>query len=337
MTHSRVIVTGGGGFLGKALCQRLCEMGREVFSIGRGEYPALQREGVQVIRADLADESIELAPCFEGVSTVFHTAAKVDMWGRYEDFFAVNVAGTRRVIEACRAAGVRRLVFTSSPSVIADGKDLCGVDESYPYPAHYDAFYPMTKAMAEKEILAANAREGLHTISLRPHLIWGPGDRRFIPAVLERARAGKLIRVGSGSNLVDLCYIDDCVSAHLLAERALDENPWARGKAYFISQGEPVPLWVWIDEVLKRNKLPPLRRSVPKWLALSMAGLLEAFAGAEKEPLFTRFLVKEMATSHYFDISAAKRYLGYEPKVTVDRGLDLTFGPLEPPEPPLAA
>ena len=167
-------------------------------------------------------------------------------------------------------------------------------------------------------------------------MIWGPGDRKLVPKILSHARAGKLVRIGSGNNLVDLTYIDDCVSAHLLAERALEDNPWARGKAYFISQGEPVPLWAWIAQVLKRNKLPPLKRSIPKWLALGAASVLEAVAGVEREPRFTRFLVKEMATSHYFDISAAKRYLGYEPKVSIERALDLTFGPLEP-EPPMAA
>lgn len=336
MTYTRVVVTGGGGFLGKALCLRLCEMGREVISVGRGVYPELVHEGIRVVQADLADASIDWERILSDVSSVFHTAAKVEMWGAYDDFFAVNVLGTRRLIEACRRAGVRRLVFTSSPSVIADGTDLCGVDESYPYPARYDAFYPMTKAMAEKEVLAANARDGLHTIALRPHLIWGPGDRKLVPKILSHARAGKLVRIGSGNNLVDLTYIDDCVSAHLLAERALEDNPWARGKAYFISQGEPVPLWAWIAQVLKRNKLPPLKRSIPKWLALGAASVLEAVAGVEREPRFTRFLVKEMATSHYFDISAAKRYLGYEPKVSIERALDLTFGPLEP-EPPMAA
>ena len=146
----------------------------------------------------------------------------------------------------------------------------------------------------------------------------------------------RLKRSIASCGVVDFTFIEDCVQAHLCASRALDNNDAASGHAYFISQGEPVPLWIWINEVLSRNKLPHVKRSVPTWLALGLAGILEAFASAEKEPRFTRFLVKEMATSHYFDISAAERYLGYKPKISIDRALDLTFGPRNP-EPPMAA
>jgi len=248
------------------------------------------------------------------------------MWGRYEDFFAANVLATRHVITVCRREGIRRLIFTSSPSVIADGSDLCGVDESYPYPVHYEAFYPETKAIAEREVLAAT---DLWTVALRPHLIWGPGDTNLLPTIVERARAGRLIQIGDGSNRVDITYIDDCVSAHVCALEALERDPLCRGRAYFISQGEPVELWRWVNEVLAANGLPPVSRRISRRVATGIASVAEFVArlrGGGKEPFLTRFLVGEMSTSHYFDISAAQRLLGYTPHFSVAAGMAETFG-----------
>jgi nucleoside-diphosphate-sugar epimerase len=223
-------------------------------------------------------------------------------------------------------------VYTSSPSVIHDGKSLEGIDESYPYPRHHHAFYPETKAIAEREVLAACDAASLCTVALRPHLIWGPGDTNLVPTILERARAGRLTRIGDGSNLIDLTYIDDCVSAHILAMEALQaEGVRCLGKAYFISQGEPVNMWKWIDEVLVRNDLPPVSRSIPVGLAHGLAYVMEGlartlnFVGIEYTPLLTRFLVSEMATHHYFSIAAARRDLGYEPSCSIAEALDRTF------------
>jgi 2-alkyl-3-oxoalkanoate reductase len=325
----KYLVIGGGGFLGKALCLALSQAGHEVISLSRGRYAALEQQGIKCIPADISKELASLAEAFEGVDTVFHTAAKVEMWGRYAEFYRVNVSGTRHVIEACRKFKVPKLVYTSSPSVVADGANLQGVDESYPYPKKYKAYYPQTKAMAEQEVLAANSTE-LYTLSLRPHLIWGPGDTNFVPTILARARAGKLIRVGAGQNKVDLTFIEDGVQAHLLAAQALDNNPNARGKAFFISQGEPVNLWDWINEVLKRNGLPEVMKRLPVPLAMSMAAGCELFAGlmpGGRLPLLTRFLVSEMSTDHYFDISRARRELRYCPKYTQAEAMLLTFAP----------
>jgi 2-alkyl-3-oxoalkanoate reductase len=191
------------------------------------------------------------------------------------------------------------------------------------------AYYPQTKAMAEREVLAANGQNGLYTISLRPHLIFGPGDERFVPTILKRARAGRLVQIGNGENLVDFTYIDDCVQAHLRALLALDENPYARGKAYFISQGNPVKLWWWIGEVLKRNKAPEIKRRISKNVATVIAGGLELACRAlpsYPEPRLTRFLVSEMATHHYFNITRAREELGYQPTCSVKEALARTFG-----------
>lgn len=317
-TARTFVVTGGGGFVGLALCRALRARGDSVVSIARGQYAALDEIGVRQVQADISTAT-DLSSIIEGAEAVFHTAAKVEMWGRFWDFFAVNVQGTRVLLDSCRRAGIRKFIFTSSPSVVAGSGDLRGVDERQPYPAYHEAFYPHTKALAEREVLAASGPE-LHTISLRPHLIFGPGDRNFVPTILSRARAGRLLRVGNGKNLTDLCYIDDCVAAHLQAEAALDANPSCRGKAYFITQGEPVLMWEWIDTVLELHGLPRVRRALPASVARFLASLLESYArfrGGSEVPLLTTFLVHEMCSNHYFDISAAGRDLGFAPSLSV--------------------
>jgi nucleoside-diphosphate-sugar epimerase len=329
----RYVVTGGGGFVGKALCKALRAAGHDVISLSRKVYPDLEAAGVKTAQVDISSSVDAWHHLFVGCDGVFHTAAKVDMWGRYRDFYATNVVGTRNIVEACRRSGVKQLVFTSSPSVIHTGRDLLGVNESVPYPEHFHAYYPETKAQAEREVLSANGNDGLRTVALRPHLIWGPNDTNFIPTIIERARAGKLTRIGDGHNRVDLTFIEDCVQAHIVAMRTLEEAPdRAAGKAYFISQGDPVEMWPWIDQVLAAQGLPPVQRAVSVLLARVLALIFEGAAklalifGFQSKPLLTRFLVSEMATSHYFDISAAQRDLGYSPSVTIDQAMVKTFG-----------
>jgi nucleoside-diphosphate-sugar epimerase len=304
-----------------------------VLSLSRKAYPELDAIGVRTAQVDIGAPVESWAHLFEGYDGVFHTAAKVDMWGRYRDFFHTNVEGTRNIIAACKSAGVRAFVFTSSPSVVHTGQDLLGVDEQQNYPDHFHAFYPQTKAQAEREVRAADDREGLRTVALRPHLIWGPRDTNLIPTIVERARLGKLTRIGSGSNRVDLTFIEDCVQAHVAAMRTLETEPdRAGGKAYFISQGEPVDMWRWIDRVLAAHELPPVSRSIPTSVAMPLALVIESVArvllmfGIEVKPLLTRFLVSEMATSHYFNINAAKRDLGYAPTFTIEEAMLKTFG-----------
>ncbi len=321
------IVTGGGGFLGKALCLRLKDQGAQVISISRSSYPELVSAGIKVIQHDISDPFEPIYKELSGVDGVFHTASKVDMWGRYEEFYKTNVVGTANVVNACLNLGIRNLVYTSSPSVIADGTDTKGIDESYPYPEKYIAFYPQTKAMAEQLVKSAN-NESFYTVTLRPHLIWGPGDRHLIPTVLKRARAGRLIQVGDGQNLVDTSFIDDCVDAHILAMMALTENPAVRGRAYFISQGEPVKLWQWINTILTLHNLPLVKKKISKRFASILAGTLEfcsKLLPSKPEPLFTRFLASQMSSDHYFNIDNAKKDLGYAPKFSIDEALRVTF------------
>ncbi len=328
------VVTGAGGFVGSAICRALLAAGCTVRGVARGSYPELERQGVQMTRLDLSNSPRELAALFTGAEGVFHVAAKVEMWGEYNEFFRANVLGTRAVIEACRTAGVSKLVFTSSPSVIADGSNLCGVDESYPYPATHMAAYPATKAIAEREVLAANETGRLYTLSLRPHLIFGPGDNHFVPTIVARARSGRLPVIGAGKNLTDLTFIEDCTRAHLLALDALDMNPESRGRAFFVTQGEPIPMWSWIGEVLERSSVPAVSRSVPLLLAKGVAVLSELIAkfGLVREPRLTRFLVSQMSTDHYFSIKAAQRELSFHPRYSMREAMNLTFGAPNMPE-----
>jgi len=325
----RAVVTGGGGFVGTALCERLRAAGHDVIAVGRRPNPRAVGLGIRSEVCDLtaADARSRLAEIATAADCVFHTAAHVKMWGPRETFVRGNAVATDTVIAACRAARVGRLVFTSSPSVVAADHDLRGVDETQPYPSTYRALYPETKAAAERAVLAAHGSD-LKTIALRPHLIFGPGDTNLVPTILARARAGRLVQVGAGRNLVDLTFIDDCVSAHVGAAEALATRPSAGGRAYFISQGAPVPLWDWINRVLAFHDLPPVRRRMSLTTALTLATVAETIwktLGLRSDPPLTRFLAEEMATDHWFDITAARRELGYEPSCTVWEATERSF------------
>jgi nucleoside-diphosphate-sugar epimerase len=317
-----VLVTGGSGFLGGAIVRRLVARGDRVRSLSRGHYPDLDALGVAQLRGDVADTATvvrAMADC----ELVFHVAAKAGIWGRYADFHRTNVAGTANVIAACRRLGVRRLVYTSSPSVVFDGRDMEDVDESVPYPAHYEAHYPKTKALAERLVLRANGPE-LATVALRPHLIWGPGDNHLVPRILARARAGRLRRIGGASKLIDSIYIDNAADAHLLGADRLQPQSVVAGRVYFLSQGEPLPLWDLVNRILAAAGLGPVTRSIPYPIAYIAGGTMEMLYGLmgwQQEPPMTRFLARELATAHWFDLSAAKRDLGYRPAVSIDEGL----------------
>jgi 2-alkyl-3-oxoalkanoate reductase len=319
---SRALVTGGTGFLGRRLVERLLANGRDVAVLGRTPAPDLERRGVRFIRAALDDADAVRAACV-GFGTIFHVAARVGVWGRYDDFFRTNVLGTRALIDGARAHGVRSFIHTSTPSVVYNGRDLAGADESLPLTTHCPSPYPLTKALAERDVLAANSAT-LRTVALRPHLIWGVGDPHLVPRVLARARAGRLRIIGNGRNRVDMVHVDNAVDAHLAAEIALD-CPGARapGRAYFITNDEPVVLWDWINELLRALGEPPVTRRISLGVA-SMIGAGCEFAWRmlplQGEPPLTRFVAAELAKDHWFNISAARRDLGYAPKVSMAEG-----------------
>lgn len=317
-----ILVTGGRGFLGGAIVRLLSEQGEQVRSLARHHSEELDEIGVEQFIGDLTDQTlVDRAVC--GCDLVYHVAAKAGVWGRYDDFYRSNVIGTENVITACRQAGVTRLVYTSSPSVVFDGSDMEGIDEAVPYPDKFHAFYPQTKAMAEQLVLAAND-EQLATVALRPHLIWGPGDNHLVPRILERGSRGQLRKVGAGNNLVDTVYIANAARAHLQAAAALSLGSAVAGKVYFIANDEPLPLWDLVNRILAAGNLPPVTRTISSGLAYTAGALLELvyrIFNLPGEPRMTRFVAKELATAHWFDLSAAKNDFGYCPEVSVEEGL----------------
>lgn len=318
----KVLVTGGGGFLGGVIVRMLRERGDEVRSFSRGEYPALAALGVEQVGGTLEDRDAVVAAA-SGCDLVFHVAAKAGIWGSYHDFYQTNVVGTEHVIAACRSNGINRLVYTSSPSVVFDGSDVEGGDESLPYPDFYEANYPATKALAEQLVLAANSPELAVTV-LRPHLIWGPGDNHLGPRIIAKGRAGKLRRIGTRPNLVDTVYVDNAARAHLQAADQLYPGSSVAGKSYFISNGEPLPLWDMVNRILAAADIPPVTRSIPPKLAFAVGCICEGLWSLFRlsgEPPMTRFVAHELASAHWFDISAARRDFGYNPEVSIDEGL----------------
>ena len=318
----KALVTGGGGFLGGVIVKMLREQGDQIVSISRGRYAELETLGVEQVQGDLADQAAILKAA-QGCDIIYHVAAKAGIWGSYDSFYQANVVGTRNILSACKELGISKLVYTSSPSVVFDGNDVEGGTESLPYPDHFEAYYPQTKAMAEQLVLAANSSQ-LATVALRPHLIWGPGDNHLVPRIIAKGKSGRLRRIGDRPCLVDTVYVDNAARAHLqVAERLAPGNPVA-GKAYFISNGEPIPLWEMVNRILAAGDVAPVRGSISPRAACAIGAVCEKLWGWFKlsgEPPMTRFVAKELATAHWFDISAARRDFGYQPEVTVDEGL----------------
>ena len=324
------LVTGAGGFLGQYITRQLVARGDKVRALSRGNYPYLTELGVESVQGDIQDASAVERAC-QSVDAVFHVAAIAGIWGKWQTYYGINVLGTRNVIAACRKNSVPRLIYTSSPSVTFAAEDQCGIDESAPYPKRWLAHYPHTKALAEQDVLAANG-DKVRTCALRPHLIWGPGDQHLIPRLLARARAGQLRRVGAGKNLIDAVYVENAAAAHLLAADKLQAGSPVCGKAYFITNGEPVNCWDWINEILSLAGVPRATKSVSFRAAYAAGAVLEGIwtlIGRTDEPRMTRFLAAQLATSHHFNITAARRDLGYEPIISMAEGMQRLGGALE--------
>ena len=319
-----ILVTGGSGFLGQALCRALLAQGHTVTSYQRGFSQALQELGVRQVLGALNDK-VMLREALRDQHAVLHNAAKASSWGTWQDFYQANVVGTQCLIELCRELGIRKLVYTSTPSVVHAGRTpvACGNERNTPYGKRFSAHYPHTKMLAERALLAAND-SALATIALRPRLIWGPGDTQLLPRLVARSKAGRLRFIGDGNNKMDCTYIDNVVHAHLLALAELKPGAVCAGKAYFISNGEPRPIRNIVNGLLAAADAPLVSKSLPFPLAYALGVLCEALWAIGRlrgEPLMTRILAEQLSTEHWYDCSQAQRDFGYTPTVSMDEGL----------------
>lgn len=318
----KAVVTGGGGFLGRRIVELLRERGDEVRVLARRRYPAIEAVGATSIRLDIRDTAAVRAASARA-DVVFHVAGLTGHWGPRETFWSANVDGTRSVLAAVRAAGVRTLVFTSSPSVVGYARDVENGGPELPYAARHESAYAESKAAAERLVLAANG-DNVATVALRPHLIIGPGDSRMMPRLVRHAAEGRLRMVGDGCNRVDLTYVDNAAWAHLDAADTL-ARPGAgcAGKAYFISNGEPVLFWAWLNRLLHELGLPQASRSLSLGATRLAAGMVEMLWRAlrlDGDPPITRFIAVALARSHWYDMEPARRDLGYHIRIPLEEG-----------------
>lgn len=322
----KALVTGGGGFLGQRIVELLRERGDDVVFLARGSYPTVEATGAKGLQIDIRDKD-KLAEAMAGVDVVFHVAAKAGFWGPREEYRSINVDGTRNVMEAAKKAGVKRFVYTSTPSVLGYDHDCENGGPELPYADHYESFYPETKAEAEKLVLAANSPE-FATVALRPHLIFGPRDLLLLPRVVGRARAGVLPVVGDGKNKVDMTYVDNAAWAHIDAADTLGkENPVCAGKAYFISNDEPVVLWDWLGNLFDGVGVPRPKRKLSLGVVRFLGWIMETaytLLPLRGEPRMTRFLANGLAKSHWYDMGPAKRDFGYHIRVPMSEGTTAT-------------
>lgn len=319
------LVTGGGGFLGLYIVEQLLEAGFTVRVLCRSQYAPLERLGVGWIQGDVRHKNIVGQACADA-DIVFHVAALPGIWGSWKLFHSINTEGTQNVIAACTEHRVKKLIYTSSPSVVFDGEDHIDATEKLPYPATFHAHYPHSKALAEQAVLAANGTRGLATCAIRPHLIWGPRDNQLIPRLIRRAKSGRLRQVGDGSNVISMSYVENVAAAHLQAAHALAVDSPVGGNAYFINEPESVNCWGWINTLLARAGLPPIQKQISAGAASTLGGLCELFYKAcfflPGEPPMTRFLASQLSTSHSYKIGKAQADFNYKPRYTVEQGLE---------------
>lgn len=318
----KALVTGGGGFLGLYIVEQLLEDGIDVRVLCRKRYERLDQLGVEWVQGDIQDAAIVASAC-DGVDEVFHVAAVPGIWGPWKVFHGINTLGTENVIAGCRKHGVRKLVHTSSPSVIFDGLDHVDADESLPYPAKFLSHYPHSKALAEQAVIAANGPE-LATCALRPHLIWGPRDTQLVPRLIQRAQSGRLRLVGDGTNVISMAYVENVAAAHVQAAKVLEPGSAVAGQVYFVNEPQSVNCGEWINTLLGCAGLPQVEKRISKQAAHRVGAVCEgvwSLLRLRGEPPMTRFLAGQLASSHSYRIDKANRDFGYTPQVSVEEGL----------------
>lgn len=306
---SKIVVTGGSGFVGGALITALAGQGHVVTGLARSEAAAarIASLGAEPVRAGL-DDPARLKIAFAGADVVHHCAADLSQWGDIRAVAKVNVEGTRAVIEAARAVGVRRVVHVSTEAVLIGGRPLVQADETWPLPRRPLGLYPTTKGAAETIARALNG-QGIEVVVVRPRLIWGKGDTHVLPALAAAARGGALPLIGGGRHLTSTCHVRNVVEGMILAaERG---QP---GEVYFLTDGAPVEMRAFITQLLATQGISPRTLDIPLWLAKAAAAGLESawtLLMLKDAPALTRTLVCLMGQEMTVDDAKARRDLGY--------------------------
>jgi nucleoside-diphosphate-sugar epimerase len=316
----RVLVTGGSGLLGRTTCAALAARGHEVVALQRHRSAELACE--QVL-ADVNDAGA-VASAAAGCDAVIHAAARVGVAGSREEFVRANVGGTGAVVAACREAGVPRLVVVSSPSVGYESTATVGAGASAPITSRNDrSWYSESKAEAELLALAANDST-LAVTAIRPHAIWGPGDTQLVGRIVERAREGRLFVVAGGRALIDTTYVDNAADALVAAVEHLTAESELAGRAFVVSNGEPLPVRSLLEQICAAAGVPPPRRDLPLGAARLMAAAAErvwARRRPDEDPPATRFLVDQLALAHWFDPRPFREATGWQPAVSIAEGM----------------
>lgn len=317
----KLLVTGGGGFLGSYLVKELLNDGHEVVSLSRNRYVELE---VEQIQCDLSNSEQVNALDLSDFDGVFHVASKAGVWGSYDSYYQANVVATENLVNRVKEFDIKYFIYTSTPSVVFEKDDILNGDESLPYPERYLTNYAKTKSMAEQFVLGSNASD-FQTIAIRPHLIWGPGDPHILPRLKEKAMTGRLKIVGDGQNLVDIIYVKNAARAHADALKAMQKRDIG-GNAYFIGQETPVNLWEFINKLLAMSGQDVVIDDISFRKAYFAGSVLEnlfKFAGINKpEPPMTRFVATQLAKSHYFSHEKAKRDFDFKIEVSIEEGLE---------------
>lgn len=326
----KILVTGGTGFLGKNLALRLKALEYDVTVLGRNRIigQKLESKELQFLPIDLKDSSAIIEAC-KGKDYVFHCGGLLSPWGKYQDFYNANVLGTRNIIQGCQTHKVKRLIHVSSSSVYFDFCHRLNISENTPFPSKPANAYAKTKQLAEKEINAAY-RLGLPAIAIRPRAIFGPGDTNLLPRMLRASVAvgglnkhASIPLINEGKAFVDVTYIDNVVDALLLCQNAPDN---LLGRTFNITNGEPIYVATFFKMLFNKLEYPFKIRHIPYNLAYWIAAAMELasltiFLG--REPLITRFTVELLAKNQTLDITAAREELGYQPRISVEQGLEI--------------
>ena len=339
MSKRKILITGGQGFVGRALVDAFADAGHEVICADIIERAF--RDDVRFIKLDIRDAEAVMRAC-EGLDSIIHNASLVHTKNnRAEDVWAVNFTGTEHLLAASEQHGVERFVYISSASAVYEGEDIENGDETLRYSQISQAPYADSKIAAEKKVIAYNGTGDTHCCAIRPHVVFGAGDNRFVPAILSKAQQGKLTRcVGNRDKLSDFTYISNLTDAVLAAEQRVAPGGAACGQIYFITNGEPKAFFDFVDMLLKEAGYPTIKGKVPYWLAYGVAAIAEGIdtlkgGTLNAEDGLTRFAVRYMVTHHYYSIEKAKRELDWTPKVDLCEGLRLTVQGLQQQQSPL--